>query len=111
MAMFEEALAGMRKGEKWRRTTWVSSLFIRIIDGLITDENGYGVSTSTFSVNADDWQRYTEPAKPMSLAEAVRAAGPDGQIKRRDGTWCPSVKMAYKWSAADLVADDWEVVK
>lgn len=66
MANFETALAGMRRGEKWRMAGWDSENYCTF--GSLA---GGGVIDPEL-LQADDWERYEEPKKSLTFEEAVK---------------------------------------
>lgn len=72
MANFETALAGMRRGEKWRRAGWLSGSFVHVYDGAFLDQGGNRHSFTPIGLLGDNWEPYEEPKKSLTLEEAVR---------------------------------------
>lgn len=73
MAKFEEALAGMRKGEKWREISWSARSFIEVGDNTFRDEEGERYYLGLMEVMEGDWERHEEPKKSLTLEEAEEA--------------------------------------
>lgn len=107
MANFEEALAGMRRGEKWRRKGWGSREFWRCRAGEIWSgvSEFRVISFTQDSILGQDWERYEELKRNLSFDEAVKCKqvmiiAPDGYFNGNSRTR-HMVKMSG-WTAAEI---------
>lgn len=108
MALFEEALAGMRKGEKWRRASWVNTDAI-LMEGLARG----GVPGSW--ILGDDWERVLEPRTFEEACERALSGVPQ---RRRNRAYCHLVGDKVNPGVInvggglihieDITATDWE---
>lgn len=85
MANFEEALAGMRRGEKWRREGWGSREFWRCRAGEVWSgvSEFRVISFTQDSILGQDWEPYQEPKRSLSFDEAVERLQ-RGEVVRTD---------------------------
>lgn len=111
MANFEEALAGMRRGEKWRRKGWVSREFWRCRAGEIWSgvSEFRVISFTQDSILGQDWEPYQEPKRSLTFDEAVkcqkvRVSFPDGTYE--GGAWWELCRSSLGWYGNELVMFD-----
>lgn len=109
MANFETALAGMRRGEKWRRSHWGAAFYWWIDGEAFKGSDGVPRHIDDAFALATDWERYEEPKRNLSFYEAVkcqkvRVNFPDGTYE--GGAWWELCRSSLGWYGNELVMFD-----
>lgn len=110
MANFETALAGMRRGEKWRRSHWSGCndrLSLTLRHGRFVWEGNAATSggVSLEGQLAYDWEPYQEPKRSLTFDEAVKLGKPvlvtlPAGVKLLKQ--CSSVRFVGSWTEDQL---------
>lgn len=107
MATFEEALAGMRKGEKWRRPAWHSDVYITIHQ-LQLQYN----SLENDSLLASDWEKVTDCRTfKQAFSRALKGYAQRRASRKytvRAERYCAGRVTFTALSLDDIDATDWE---